>query len=93
MCKMQIAVARPTQLCRTERANDRLITAYATFLAIASNQTATLQFVLCTMIHNFRKIVADCVGLFFAEETKTKYCLGIRKNVRESGRSGAFGGL
>ena len=33
----------------TERANDRLITLHAPFLAIAPNQNATLQFVLCTM--------------------------------------------
>ena len=48
MCKMQIAVARVTQLS-TERANDRLITVHAPFLAIAPNQNATLQFVLCTI--------------------------------------------
>ena len=34
-------------------------------------------------IHNVSTIVADCVGLFFCfffgEETKTNYCLGIRK--------------
>ena len=33
----------------TERANDRLITVHAPFLAIAPNQNATLQFVLCTI--------------------------------------------
>ena len=30
---------------------------------------------------------------FFGAETKTKYCLGIRKNVLDNGRSGTFGGL
>ena len=48
MCKMQIAVARVTQLS-TELANDRLITVHAPFLAIAPNQNATLQFVLCAI--------------------------------------------
>ena len=33
----------------TERANERPITAHAHFLAIAPNQNATLQFVLCTI--------------------------------------------
>ena len=37
---------------------------HAPSLAIAPNQNATLQFVLCT-IHYVRTIVADCVGLFF----------------------------
>ena len=29
----------------------------------------------------------------FGEETKTKYCLGIRKNTWDNGRSRTFGGL
>ena len=33
----------------TKPANDRLITVHAPFLAIAPNQNATLQFVLCTI--------------------------------------------
>ena len=55
----------------TERANDRLITVHAPFLAIALNQNATLQFVLCTILtHNGRTIVADCVELFLEKKRK-----------------------
>ena len=55
----------------TKRANDRLITVHAPFLAIAPNQNATLQFVLCTIDH-VRTIVADCVDFFFFFEKKRK---------------------
>ena len=43
-----------------------------------------------TMLGQLSQTVWVC---FFGEETKTKYCLGIRKNVWDNGRSGTFGGL
>ena len=44
--RFQLVWTGPTS---TERANDRLITGHASFLAIAANQSATLQFVPCTI--------------------------------------------
>ena len=70
--RFQLVWTGPTS---TERANDRLITVHASFLAIAPNQNATLQFVLCT-IHYVRTIVADCVGLFFWRRDENEILFG-----------------
>ena len=83
MCKMQIAVARATQLMSTERANDRLITVHARTFS-CHRAKPKFNFAVCplydrsTMLGRLLQTVWVC---FLGEETKTKYCLGIRKNV------------
>ena len=68
-----------------ERANDRLIKVYAPFPAIAVQPLYDRS----TMLGRLLQTVWVCV---FGEETKTKYCLGIRKNVSDNGWSGTFRG-
>ena len=68
-----------------ERANDRLIKVHAPFLAIAVQPLYDRS----TMLGRLLQTVWVCV---FGEETKTKYYLGIRKNVSDNGWSGTFGG-
>ena len=75
MCKMQIAVARVTQLS-TERANDRLITVHAPFLAIAPNQNATLQFVLCTIDPQCQDDCCRLCGFVFWRRNENEILFG-----------------
>ena len=54
----------------TERANDRLITLHAPFLAIAPNQNATLQFVLSTMDLQCKHDCCRLCGVCFLEKKR-----------------------
>ena len=59
-----------------------LITVHAPFLAIAPNQNASFQSVLCAIDPQCQENCCRLCGfVFFEEETKTKYCLGIRKYI------------
>ena len=90
---MQIAVARATHATMsTERANDRLITVHAPFLAIVPTQNATLQFVLCTIDPQCEDDCCRLYGFVFLEK-KRKRNIGNSQNVSDYGRSGIFSGL
>ena len=59
MCTMQIAVARATHATMsTERANDRLITVHAPFLAIAPNQNVRKQNIVWEFAKMFETMLA-----------------------------------
>ena len=68
----------------TERANDRLITKYSAGTFSCYRAKPKCNFAVrplydrSTMLGRLLQTVWVC---FFGEETKTKYCLGIRKNV------------
>ena len=77
-----------TGLTSTERANDRY--SARTFSCHRANFAVCPLYDRSTMLERLLQTVWVC---FFGEETKTKYCLGIRKNIRDNGRSRTFEGL